>query len=252
VLGTVAQAIALAAHGNAYLQKSKSAAAEGFWPSNSTFRYCEFVRFIGDGTAWATDPISWFERLRHEEFHALRLDYRVVGNRDWCWLLEAAGPHGCDWWEPRWEPVDSSRADRRIWHVSYRRIARDVGMQDPPVVDLESLKDDLHATLAQIRDYSAGHALPDFATIFEKSRSQLSGEAPLEGVYHPDLLPAGQVSATAQRLLAASQTGWVFGGMGSWNDGAYNPNDADCRRLTQELHALLIQTYISVANAQVT
>ncbi len=251
MLGTVAQAIALTAYGNAYLQSSKSFALAEFWPSNSTFKYCEFVQFTADGAAWATDPIRWLERLRQEGVCEFRLDYRAVGNRDWCWLLEASGPKGCDWWEPQWEPGDSPRADGRIWHVSYRRIARDVATRVSPAIDLESLKHDLNRTLTEIRDYSTGHGLEQFARIFETSRLQLSGEASLESVYHPDLLPAGRAPTIAQRMLAASQTGWVFGGMGSWNDGAYDPNDADCRRLTQELHSSLIQTYISVANAQV-
>ena len=57
--------------------------------------------------------------------------------------------------------------------------------------------------------------------------------------YHPDILPPAGYTLAAQQLLAAAVGGFVFGGMGSWNDSA--PESADARpqyeRLSEELYA---------------
>jgi len=127
VLGTVAQVMALTAYGNATLQGADSIPVPAFYPGNSAFQFCEYVRFvdvIGSGPStqvqpWAEDPNAWFDRL-----------------------------------------------------------------------------------------------------------SQLAGQ-----------------------LLAASQLGWVFGGMGSWNDvGSDVSKDPDYQRLSDTLFTLLPRTYVAVAD----
>jgi hypothetical protein len=217
-------------------------------------------------TAWAPDPTGWFERLRNEHAHALRLHYVAGGGKTvgayhlpdrmlagfvgngGRWLIETIGPQGSDYWEARWEVSDRSRADRRIWRVTYGRIAHNQVTQSPDSQDLEDLKRKLDTTLTEIRDYASAHNLESFATIFQKSRSQLSAEAPGNGVYHSDLTLSGQLSPTERQLLAASQLGWVFGGMGSWNDTIPH-DDKEYERLSEDLFGLLNRTYVAVANA---
>jgi hypothetical protein len=204
--------------------------------------------------------------LKKEGTYALRLHYGAVGGKTvgtyhvpdrmlagfvgggGRWLVEAISPRGSDYWEARWEVGDHSRTDRKIWRVTYGRIARDQVTQNASPEDLENLKHRLETALLEIQAYATAHQLENFAAIFEKSRSQLSAEAPGKDVYHSDLTLNGQLSSTAQQLLAASQLGWVFGGMGSWNDTPHDQVDREYERLSEELFTLLNRTYVAVAN----
>jgi hypothetical protein len=40
------------------------------------------------------------------------------------WLIEAVNPPGSDDWPARWEVGDRTRADRKIWRVTYGRVSR--------------------------------------------------------------------------------------------------------------------------------
>jgi hypothetical protein len=217
-------------------------------------------------TAWAADPTAWYERLKKEQTCALRLHYGAAGGKTvgtyhvpdrmlagfvgggGRWLIETIGPRGSDYWEARWEVGDRARADRRIWRVTYGRIAHDQVTRGSDSEDLETLKRKLETTLTEIQSYASAHNLETFAAIFQKSRSQLSADAPGKGVYHADLTVTGQLSPAAQQLLAASQLGWVFGGMGSWNDTPHDEADKEYERLSEELFTLLNQSYVAVAN----
>ncbi|MCX7902846.1 MAG: hypothetical protein N2483_11360, partial [Burkholderiaceae bacterium] len=78
--GTITQVIALTIWGNAALRESVSLDEVSFYPSNSTFVFCEYVKFVDlrrQGTAWeetpyAYDPINWFRRIKHEGAYKLR------------------------------------------------------------------------------------------------------------------------------------------------------------------------------------
>jgi len=278
MLGSVAQAIALTAYGNAVLQGAHAADGAHFYPSNSVFQFCECVSFVDtagtlgttSSTEWAKDPIRWFERLKQKEVHALRLHYGSQGGRTvgsdqvpermlagfvgggGRWLIEAIDRSGSDYWEARWELGDRSRSDRRIWRVTYGRIAADQPTNAHLSQDLGALKRALETALREIGSYARAHQLVNFATLFECSRAQLSADAPGDGADYPDLAPPGQLALTAQQLLAASQVAWVFGGMGSWND--YSPPQADAqeyKRVSEQLFALLNQSYAAAANAAV-
>jgi hypothetical protein len=275
MLGAVAQSIALTAHGNALFQNPAAVASPVFYPWNSTFRFCEDVRFVDvtiagnsrQETAWAPDPMAWFDRLAKEGTYALRLHYGAVGastvgnyhvpermlsvfvGGGGRWLIEGIGPRGSDCWEARWEIADRSRADGKIWRVTYERVARGQVTQDAGLDDLENLKHRLETTLLEIQGYASAHQLDNFAAIFAESRSQLSAETPGKDVDHSDLTLNGQLGSTAQQVLAASQLSWVFGGMGSWNDTAHDRADREYERLSAELFALLNRAYVAVANA---
>jgi hypothetical protein len=274
VLGTVAQLIALVAYGNAFLQNHFSQASD-FYPANSSFKFCEYVRFVDIAVpnrtkqeqVWAENPVAWLQRLRSDGVYALRLHYRPVRGKSvggdhlpdrmlagfvggaGRWLVETVSPRGSDYWEGRWEVGDQSRSDRRIWRVTYARVLHNQVTQKSDLPDFENLKRSLSIALEQIQSYAASHRLDYFAKVFESSRSQLSAEMP-KGSFHPDLTPPGQLSLTGRQLLSAAQIGWVFGGMGSWNDSP--PNDAEkdeYERVSEQLFVVLNRTYVGIANS---
>ncbi len=53
----------------------------------------------------------------------------------------------------------------------------------------------------------------------------------------------------AQRLLAAAYSGWVFGGMGSWNDVVFSDleDQAEYDRLTPALYQSLCHAIVAVS-----
>jgi len=276
MLGATAQIIALVAHGNEVLRNGAGPSDPDFYPSNSTFKFCEYVRFVearqgtrpGMPEIWASDPIEWFARLKQEGVHALRLQYVASGGKQigashvpdrmlagfvgggGGWFLETIGPQGSDFWQPRWEVGDRTRDDRRIWRVNYGRILENQETAPTMAEDLNSLTRYLGETLDQISALARAQKLDNFAVLFEKSKEQLATDAQINSVYHSDVVPKGSLSPVASRLLAAAQGAWVFGGMGSWNDvGIEESAQADYQRLSEALFQLLNLTYVATANA---
>lgn len=73
---------------------------------------------------------------------------------------------------------------------------------------------------------------------------------PLALVYHKDLVPEGLLSLSARQILAACQAAWVFGGMGSWNDLAFDGQEQSrYRGLSNELFALLNMAICASVNS---
>lgn len=63
-------------------------------------------------------------------------------------------------------------------------------------------------------------------------------------------VPAGRLSESTQRLFQAARSAYVFGGMGSWNDGAAEPWE-EYERLSEELYRLLNRIFVATANSTV-
>jgi hypothetical protein len=275
VQGTIAQIIALVTHGNACLKGSPGFDPSAFYPANSTFVFCEYVRFVDlrkkkrgwDESAYAADPNEWFARLKRDGVYSLRMscgsasqqlggkkvsDRMLVGfvGGGGRWLIEAMKPAGSDYWEGGWEVGDRVREDRRIWRVAYGRIASDQPVVDNPATDLPALRNQLAENLKAIGDFARRHKLDNFARAFDGGLAQLNSSDPSQGGYHSDLAPNKALPAPAVQLLGAAQSAWVFGGMGSWNDMGFDGDDGklyDC--LSEELYRLLNAAIVAAANS---
>ena len=268
--GTIAQIVALVVHGNAYFGSAEQAIA---LPSDhSTLAFCEFVKFVGltrsgenwNETLFAQDPASWLEELRRGRVNAIRMNYMPSGQNlsgatdrmlvgfvagGGRWLLETTGPNGSDYWEGRWEVGDQNRTDRKIWRVTYGRIAANQPPSPHASNDLQSLKQRLAKNLTEISAFAHHQKLDGFAEAFEAGLSNLTSSAPSTDLYHNDLLTTS-MSATAAQLLSAAQSSWVFGGMGSWNDLGFDGEDQRTYEdLSEDLYKLLNDTIVSAANS---
>ncbi|MFT3897697.1 MAG: hypothetical protein QM719_08385 [Thermomonas sp.] len=268
--GTIAQIVALVVHGNAYLCGADQAIA--FSGAHSTLTFCEFVKFVdltrsGDSwseTPFAQDPSSWLQKLRNNGFRAIRMIYmpnnqnpggatdRMLvgfvggGGR---WLLETTSQNGSGYWEGRWTVGDQNRPDRKIWQVTYGRIAANQSPSPRPSSDLDSLRQRLIKNLAEISAFAHHHNLEGFAKAFDAGLSNLASSSPGTGLYHNDLLTPG-MSLTATQLLSAAQSSWVFGGMGSWNDLGFEGDDQKTYEdLSEELYRLLNDSIVLAANS---
>ena len=58
-----------------------------------------------------------------------------------------------------------------------------------------------------------------------------------------DFIPRNCLSIEAEQLISACFTGWVFGGMGSWNDMAFG------REMEEEYHRVSDLLYTAICNA---
>lgn len=268
--GTIAQIVALVVHGNTYL--SGSDRSEAFPNAHSTLTFCEFVKFVDlkrSGEGWsespfAADPASWVERLRRDGVNAIRMVYLPSGESrggatdrmlvgfvggGGRWLLETTGHGGCDYWEARWEVGDQKRTDRRIWQVTYGRIATDQPSPRHPPVDLEGLKQRLAKNLTEISAFARHQKLDGFAKAFATGLSDLESASPGAGLYHSDI-SSPRLPLAADQLLSAAQSSWVFGGMGSWNDLGFDGDEQETyEHLSEGLYELLNESIVSAANS---
>lgn len=269
---SIAQIIALVTWGNAVL-KGRVVDEVSFYPSNSTFTFCESVRFcdlgrVGEKSIYAADPTAWFKRLRQEGVSALRMVYRPSQNMEAMrhglsdrisvafvggggrWLMEAAKPTGYDDWQARWQVGECGREDQRIWRVTYGRIAVDAPPLQQQRVDAEEMKAQLTETLSKIARFAREHQLQGFEMAFVAAIARLNSPNPLEGFYHADLAPQNFLPEISLQLLAAAQAAWVFGGMGSWNDMAFEGQDeVEYNALSEELYQGLNAAIVVAANS---
>lgn len=250
-----------------------------FYPVNSTFGFCDDVSFVDlnrnlndrDEGVYASDPIAWFNRLMDEGVYRLQMSYSPSGDKNAAmanipdrmlvglvggggrWLIETMKPEWSDYWEARWDIGDRERSDRRIWRVTYGRVARNVKSSQDRKTDIEQLKSRLGESLAEVAKFARSHKLEGFAKAFESGLSRLSSSAPYLGVYHADIAPSKFLPQWADQLLGAAQTAWVFGGMGSWNDLRFEGEDqTKYDRLSEELYQLFNRAIVVAANSSRT
>ncbi len=267
---SIAQLVALTIYGNAYLLRADKAA--GFYPDNSTFRFCESVKFfdpVKEEAKWievpfASDPVQWFEGLRKERIDTLRMGYGPSGQAEAAdrmlvgfvggggrWLIEAQGSGWSDFWESAWQVGDRTRTDKKIWNVRYFRIARrQPHAQTQDLEDLERLSKEFDRQLTEIEEFARSQRLDNFAKLFRSARTRLSSDPPYPDQYHSDLLRTELLPRTACQLLAACEDAWVFGGMGSWNDQAFDPIvQPRYEALSEGLYQLLNRVIVAAANS---
>jgi len=272
----IAQVVTLTTYARAFVTRGKAHVPSTFYPDNSSFTYCERVRFVDRaraGESWteieyAPDPVAWFSRLSAAQASAVRMRYGATGGQalgeghvsdrmlaafaggGGRWLIEVTTPEGADLWEPRWEVGDRDRADQRIWHVTYARISRAASAHVLQADDAAAVTRDLASALTAIATFARAQSLPSFATAFDSGLARLRSADPFEGAAHADIVPTGTVSVDSLRLLAAARAAWVFGGMGSWNDqGFEGETQAQYELLSDDLYRLLNTAIVTAANA---
>jgi hypothetical protein len=241
--GSIAQAVALTCHANAYLQ---GRLATPFFPSNSTCKFCEsvtFVDLVSDDDAqvrrvpFAASPDDWFARLSSDGIIGVRLRYGPgragdVAERLTSGFVGGGGEfrvctytaHDEHHWVGKWEVGDRDRKDNRLWHVTYRRLGVGPRSAEAPL-DLAAKADSVRRALTEIAAFAERYRADAFAKCFREAIASLDGQR-TDAPYHDDLAPSGVLSPSAAALLLASQRAWVFGAMGSWNDAPLDVSPA--------------------------
>ena len=273
--GTIAQVIAITAHGNGFLRGIVAPDTAAFYPANSTFKFCEDVKFVTLQTqgkqrqecSYAANPMEWVERLGSEGVDALRLRYvsdveqkvggtvvpayQLVGfiGGGGRWLIEASKQSKVDYWEGRWEVGDRQRKDQKIWRITYGCVAQNQNALPAQTTDLENLKVHLNQELRNIAAFARAQKLDHFAQAFERGLVCLDASKSPGKLWHDDMVLPGLLLLIANQLLNAVQAGWVFGAMGSWNDLSFAGDDQKrYEQLSAELYSLFIQAVVAATN----
>lgn len=272
--GSIAQVVALTAHGNSILQHGWDSRGVDFYPLNSTFKFCESVTFVDvvsrffkkQEQTYAIDPGDWYKQLGREGVYRIRMSYGLSGQTispdrmlvgfvggGGKWLIETDRPDRTDSWEPRWQLGNRESADKKIWRVVYARILNTKPSSAHQLEDLERLKIELKSALEDISQLSRSQNLDWFTKAFESGLARLESQMPLEGTYHSDLAPAGSLPLSADQLLGSAQAAWVFGGMGSWNDQGFDgPTQAHYEEVSERLYQLLNRVIVAATNSGVS
>jgi hypothetical protein len=264
VNGQLANVIALALHGSAWLA-DPTADVPDLERSNSTFQYVRRTRFELPPSRWRRRSASvgsreWLSSLRANGTTRLWLvipeatpgpvePHHAAGfSNGGRWGLLATGGRPTSWF-PDWDVHDLHAADNRIWDVRFVGSRADDGAPPDRPPSAASLTD-LVSALVAIREFARDHGLDFWAERFDVAIGHAGADSP-EIPFHPDLAPPSTLSAEARRLLAAGSQAWVFGGMGSWNDlGLDDPSAADpYQQVSRELYARMLTAFVSATNA---
>jgi|SRR2546422_3588831 len=269
--GELALAIALTAHGSAFLASPGDAPPLELTGTNSTLQYVSAISFQASeaevkaqstaDTLRRTErgrfedlrspygTSAWFLQLRRAVASGLRtvklpikLDLPEVyaaafsGGIPWAILVDY--PKSSGLWIPRWKHEGGAKP----WkvHVTGSTIT------NPPQqasIGLTPAAESLREVLKRALDFSTRAKLEWFPDDFSKALALLDSQAP-EIPYHPDLLPSGGYSLLARQVTASATKAYVFGGMGSFNDLGFKH-----RAFNTEYKALLPSLYNTVVDA---
>ncbi len=264
---SIAQTAALTIFGNDLIHGHSRV---DFWPASTVFKHCKHVRFVTfgddpksrteDQDIFANDPVQWLADLRRAEVIGFRLHHSAVNDLDRLtagfvdgggrWVIETLYPTRSDLWEATWVVQDQDDPERKIWDVSYWRVARDRAHLRFSAKSLVALARELMVVLTRIDALATRNNLENFAEAFRSAKSVLNSADPLSKTYHFDLAPTSSISLEAKQLLAAGQLAWVFGGMGSWNDIVVEASDQEeYIQVSNALFSLLGQAICSAVTS---
>lgn len=249
--GPIAQTLGLAIYANAFLQGRDIA---DFWPDAAFFQFCRRVRFVVGGIEVAADPAAWLTRLRTGG-RGVRM-YEIGGRRRGemsdvafvgrvsRWLIAEASGAGLLGWQPQWSHSPARADPDRPWLVTYHGTPYEIGALGEGA-ELNRAEEELGSALEPIAGF-AQRIGSGYAYSFCRALDCLSGKEPSSPLQ--DLAPPGFLAPQAERLLAASQAAWVFGGMGSWND---EDHGEEGNSLSENLFDRLESALAAVVNSTV-
>ena len=265
--GPTAQLVALACYFNGH---ARGVAKEPFPLTHATAKFCEYIRFWQLKQSWlnwkaepvmvAGSPDEWLAgearagRRAYVQF--VSGDPKTTGAQmagfvggGVRWQLVVAEGATADIYVARWQVGNRQAADRRIWQVDYR-------LEEPatllPALDMQTCDTVItrfRRVLEEALRFCRDHDVLQMSGYFEQADRCLT-EAEPKQPYYKDLAPGDLLSLSAQRLLAAGQAAWVFGGAGSWNDMGFSGEaGVQYDRLTEDLYEIINTATATAANS---
>ncbi|MFI5160185.1 MAG: hypothetical protein ACHQHN_02865 [Sphingobacteriales bacterium] len=268
---SLAQSVALISYGNEYLNNGN--VEDNFYPCNSTFKHYNSVQYVDFNNAIfrsqitevmvAQSPIGWFKLLKKGGCKKLALNYHLSKDQSFTpdyklmgfgtgggpWLIEAIYDEYSNYWVNKSEVTKRDDPAKKFWSIKYGVIAK-----NKPIIDMHydliETRNNLDAVLLEIKALASRHSLDYWADVFQKAQDTLKSPNPNREYYHKDLIIAKNYSLAAQQLLFAAGLAFVFGGMGSWNDLAFEMEDENemYRSLSSKLYNEINKSIIAAVN----
>ena len=256
---------ALAAFGGRWLRTNDARPAPDLSHGNSTFQYVGAFsaemprRGLLRRSSTVVSPEEWLAALRDTGAHDLELitDVPARGplpphlasafSNSGTWALLATGATDRSVWTIDWQVRDRNGPPSGRWAVTARTVSEP--SLSVPGIGVGEARDRLQGSLDAIRTFAeATDDLTEWAPWFAKSEALLFDPEPT-APYHRDLLPI-DAELRRRQLAAAVVQGWVFGGMGSWNDGGLADPTAqrEYERVGAALYASLLLGLAAAAN----
>ena len=255
--GPIAQIMALTIAGNAAIGGRD---VSGFWPNASVFSFTKHCSFVGpSGAVLEADTNVWLTTTKSQCFgawlYALPRNNSKMSDRESVgfvgggprWIMTTLEANGTLRWEGRDRVSDKGDPNRKIWTTEYVMLNEPMPELKPSTKTVGEISSALGNTLREIADFAHEINSDFFEGCFRKSSASLSSDDPLEGLYHADIAALGQFPLETARLFSATQHGWVFGGMGSWNDMA--PDDPRYAPLSDRLFDQMVEAATIIANS---
>jgi hypothetical protein len=259
--GELSQLVTLTSAANGFLLGCDGSAS--VYPSNASFRFCNTVHFVDlkkgplrkpRDVERHKDPGEWLLSLKSANANRAWLMYHstpspvapdhqlaafVGGGGQWQLVVSYA--KATEVWLPRWEVSNRDAPDKRIWRVSYACVANLRPPSTVPEPRLGAAASRLLASLNAAREFATLHDLPFWADRFQRAAGSLDPSKPVVFPDYIEFVCLDWYCETARRLFAAAYNGWVFGGMGSWNDLYFQPDSENARYTTisKELYSAI-------------
>lgn len=247
--GELAQAIALAAHGSAWLGGRTGPAPPPLETSNSTFQFVRAIRFglAGSFMKSAIESASveeWLVALQKRQIARIWL---ATGEQAPWFLIATPRKGDAEVWRATWTVDDAEAVDRRIWGVRYA--GRRDSKVEVPRLNPADAQARLATALEEAETFAREQGVDEWSAVFSAA-ARLGDVVDPVPPFHPDMFPATAFGRAARRLLAMATRAYVFGGMGSWNDVGFATPEAteSSERITRELHAAVLDAFVAAAN----
>lgn len=163
------------------------------------------------------------------------------------WAIAVTFPDSIRYWWPDWQANHPRPTSGPVWTVSYRELpVADPGVDWPPLpVARENLKRALNDILEVDQSEQSGHWSNAFFLPALRLLDPASASEPF-----PVLPENLGLSPDREQLLRGALRGWVFGGMGSWNDnGPSSPEIAErWEAVTQALYTTTSYALVAAVN----
>jgi hypothetical protein len=257
------QIVALVTYGNLCLQKRNKEYPLDKLITDNCYRI-DFIdkpteEIAGSTRVLATDASKWFRYLMQNDAVKLKLHYHTASHSDLPdhisaafvgggshWLIEVQFKDHSDLYLSEWIPSEEWGLDTRKTH--YVRFEMLTHHLEDIVIPLEKSRKKLDDILQELVEFTTqfDHT-QNWADYFSQSRKILTK---LEPDASDDFLPAGIYSKEAHQLIQTVFSSWCFGGMGSWNDLAFNGDDQlRYEELSKKLYTVLCDSLVTGVNS---
>ena len=261
--GELASVAAVAAHGSYWLTSDGNQPPPELLDTNSSLKFVRRieVRLGRSGILGRSKVVhgtaDWLSELKRAGVQKLYLatELPVIGDlpphlasafaNGGGWGLLAIG-RGVTLWTCKWTVGDQDAPDSRIWDLDATSVAAD-GVS-APTRDAQAARATLTLALREIRQFAEGSEFEDWVPWFARATALLGDSNPVPP-YHADILP-DDAPLDRRQLAAGAVQAWVFGGMGSWNDGMPVDEAAqrEYERVTRNLYDAVVGSLVAAVN----